>query len=205
VSVCLHCGKQLALLKTFAVSTQFCSDDHRQRYQDHSNRLALDRLLRATDREKGSKQPVTRPEPVDPERSAPPPPEISFLMENPGQPIAVRRRQAGNTAPMWRERVTLYPSVPPLESNSIFRTSPPAILQQEFQDAGIALGIAPGGGGGSQSGSASVLVLPHQILKAERSLPRTQTMTNDTAVLKSAMSNQAGSNVIGNGREVSKP
>ena len=203
MSACLYCSKQLALLKTFAGSTQFCSDDHRQRYQDDSNRLALDRLLQAKDRKKGRKQPVTRPQPVDPKVSAPPPPEMSFLVENAGQQLPVRSRPAGNTAPIWRESATIYPRVPPLESNSIFSTSPPAILRQEFQDAGIALGIAlqtaVGGGGGLQSGSASILVVPQQILKAERPLPRTQTIINDTAVSKSAMSNQAGSSVIGNG------
>lgn len=199
MSACLYCSKQLALLKTFAGSTQFCSDDHRQRYQNDSNRLALDRLLQAKDRKKGRKQPVTRPGPVDQEVSAPPPPEMSFLVENPGQQLPVHSRPTGNTAPIWRESATLYPRVPPLESNSIFSTSPPAILRQEFQDAGIALGIALGGGGGSQSGSASILVVPHQILKAERPLPRTQTITNDTAESKSAKSNQAGSSVFGNG------
>lgn len=199
MSACLYCSKQLALLKTFAGATQFCSDDHRQLYQDDSDRLALDRLLQAKDRKKGRKQSVTRTEPVDSKVSAPPPPEMSFLVENAGQQLPVRSKPAGNTAPIWRASATIYPRVPPLKSNSIFSTSPPAILRPKFQDAGIVPQTAVGGGGGLQSGSASIAVVPQQILRAEMPLPRTQAIINDTAVSKSAMSNQAKSSVIGNG------
>ena len=200
MSDCLHCGKQLALLKTIAGSTQFCSEDHRQSYQDHSNRLALNRLLEAKDKKKSRRQPVLRPGPINVEDPAPSPPQTSFLMQNPGQPLSVRRRPAVNTAPLWRPSVTLYPRVPPLESDSIFSTSSPAIVRQEFQeDAGTALGTGRMGGGGSQSGSANILVLSQQILKAERPLPLTQTIVTDTAASNSAMLKHAGSNVIRDG------
>ena len=200
MSDCLHCGKQLALLKTIAGSTQFCSEDHRQNYQDHSNRLALNRLLEAKDKKKSRRQPGTRPGPIDVVDSTPPPPQTSFLMQNPGQPLSVRRRPAVNTTPVWRPGATLYPRVPPLESNSIFSSSSPAIVRQEFQgDGGAALGAGRRGSGGSQSGSANILVLSQQILKAERPLPRTQTTVTDTAASNFAMLKHAGSNVIRDG------
>ena len=43
---CLYCGKELALLKRLTGS-EFCSDAHKQSYQDEYNRLALSRLLQA--------------------------------------------------------------------------------------------------------------------------------------------------------------
>ena len=71
---CLYCGKELALLKRLTGS-EFCSDTHKQSYQDEYNRLALSRLLQAqskSDEIKGKssqaapavKQPETEPEPA---------------------------------------------------------------------------------------------------------------------------------------------
>ncbi len=196
MSACLHCGKQLALLKTFAGSTQFCSDDHRQRYQDDSNRLALDRLMQTKDGKRVRKQPVLRPAPVREERREVPPPQMPFLMQIPGPPLAVRRRPAGSTVPIWRASTTIYPRVPELESNSIFSSSAPALLRQDYREAGTALGVGQGGGGSSHSGSASVLVVPQQILRAERPLPLSQTIANEAAGSKSVMFGQAGFNGV---------
>src|ERR1019366_4079142 len=44
---CLHCGKELALLKRWTGGGEFCSDAHRQLYQEEYNKLALNRLLQA--------------------------------------------------------------------------------------------------------------------------------------------------------------
>src|SRR5580704_4897766 len=44
---CLYCGKELALLKRWTSGGEFCSDAHRQQYQDEYNQLALNRLLQA--------------------------------------------------------------------------------------------------------------------------------------------------------------
>src|SRR5580692_7516938 len=44
---CLYCGKELALLKRWTGGGEFCSDAHRQQYQDEYNQLALTRLLQA--------------------------------------------------------------------------------------------------------------------------------------------------------------
>ena len=44
---CLYCGKELALFKRLTSGGEFCSDAHRQRYQEEYNQLALNRLLQA--------------------------------------------------------------------------------------------------------------------------------------------------------------
>src|SRR4029077_11721837 len=45
---CLHCGKELALFKRLTGGGEFCSDAHRQKYQEEYNQLALSRLLQAS-------------------------------------------------------------------------------------------------------------------------------------------------------------
>ncbi|MDP8983279.1 MAG: hypothetical protein M3O35_22110 [Acidobacteriota bacterium] len=47
---CLYCGKELALLKRLRGNGEFCSDSHKQSYQEEYNRLALSRLLQAQSR-----------------------------------------------------------------------------------------------------------------------------------------------------------
>lgn len=44
---CLYCGNELALLKKLTGGGEFCSEAHRQKYQEEYNRLALTRLLQA--------------------------------------------------------------------------------------------------------------------------------------------------------------
>jgi len=44
---CRYCGKELALLKRLTGGGGFCSDAHKQSYQDEYNQLALSRLLQA--------------------------------------------------------------------------------------------------------------------------------------------------------------
>jgi hypothetical protein len=44
---CLYCGKELALLKRLTKGGEFCSDAHKQSYQEEYNRLGLSRLLQA--------------------------------------------------------------------------------------------------------------------------------------------------------------
>src|SRR5581483_9522977 len=44
---CLYCGKELALLKRLRGGGDFCSEAHKQSYQEEYNRLALSRLLQA--------------------------------------------------------------------------------------------------------------------------------------------------------------
>src|ERR1700678_4518045 len=44
---CRYCGKELALFKRLTKGGEFCSEAHKQRYQEEYNRLALTRLLQA--------------------------------------------------------------------------------------------------------------------------------------------------------------
>src|SRR3974377_1321267 len=48
---CLYCGNELALLRKLTGYGEFCSEAHRQKYQEQYNRLALTRLLQAQDTE----------------------------------------------------------------------------------------------------------------------------------------------------------
>lgn len=52
---CLYCGKELALLKRLTGGGEFCSDAHKQSYQEEYNRLGLSRLLQARTRADESK------------------------------------------------------------------------------------------------------------------------------------------------------
>src|SRR5271154_5159736 len=65
---CLYCGKELALLKRWTGGGEFCSDAHRQQYQEEYNQLALNRLLQAKPQAEvkppGSKAPSSAPAPT---------------------------------------------------------------------------------------------------------------------------------------------
>jgi hypothetical protein len=61
---CLYCGKELALLKRLTKGGEFCSDAHKQSYQEEYNRLGLSRLLQArsrADESKGVPKPPAAP------------------------------------------------------------------------------------------------------------------------------------------------
>src|SRR5580693_3266057 len=71
---CLYCGKELALLKRLRGGGDFCSDAHKQSYQEEYNRLALSRLLQAQKKGKqGGNSPAENP---------PPPPNSSIALED---------------------------------------------------------------------------------------------------------------------------
>src|ERR1700677_4849183 len=72
---CLYCGKELALLKRLRGGGDFCSDAHKQSYQEEYNRLALSRLLQA---QKKGQQTTNAPP-----QSAAPPPNASVALEEP--------------------------------------------------------------------------------------------------------------------------
>lgn len=83
---CLYCGKELALLKRLTGGGEFCSEAHKQSYQEEYNRLALSRLLQAQAKTSegkstpkpgpGRKAPVAVEEPVEA-------PEVQPVAENP--------------------------------------------------------------------------------------------------------------------------
>lgn len=62
---CLHCGKRLSLLRKFS-DAEFCSDEHRQEFQQQQSDLALARLIEAQNR-------MQRPKPAKPLGEVKPP------------------------------------------------------------------------------------------------------------------------------------
>src|ERR1700733_10704432 len=62
---CLYCGKELALLKRWTGGGEFCSDAHRQRYQEEYNQLALNRLLQAKPTANPAEGAEETPQPVE--------------------------------------------------------------------------------------------------------------------------------------------
>ena len=82
---CLYCGKELALLKRLRGGGDFCSDAHKQSYQEEYNRLALSRLLQAQKKGQTSSSPA---------QNAPPPPNASVALEEPAPDDAVTARGA---------------------------------------------------------------------------------------------------------------
>ena len=54
---CLYCGKELALLKRLK-GEEFCSDAHRQRYNEEYTELALSRLMQASPQEPPAGSPL---------------------------------------------------------------------------------------------------------------------------------------------------
>jgi hypothetical protein len=78
---CLYCGNELALLKKLRGGGEFCSEAHRQKYQEEYTQLALNRLMQAHPKaQKRAPAPaaderVSRPpEPPPPPPAAPPEP-----------------------------------------------------------------------------------------------------------------------------------
>src|SRR5580692_8618932 len=59
---CLYCGKELALLKRWTGGGGFCSDAHRQQYQEEYNQLALNRLLQAKPQAEAKKTDAKTPD-----------------------------------------------------------------------------------------------------------------------------------------------
>jgi hypothetical protein len=62
---CLYCGKELALLKRLRGGGDFCSDAHKQSYQEEYNRLALSRLLQAQKKGQQTNSPAQSAPPAD--------------------------------------------------------------------------------------------------------------------------------------------
>jgi hypothetical protein len=71
---CLYCGKELALLKRLTKGGEFCSEAHKQSYQDEYNKLGLSRLLQARTRAGESKA----------AQKAPPAPAAPVAVAEPG-------------------------------------------------------------------------------------------------------------------------
>src|ERR1700682_5543075 len=110
---CLYCGKELALLKRLTGSREFCSESHKQIYQEEYNRLALSRLLQAQSRSEEVRAVIPAveepPEPEPVEQPEPDAPTAGFVFES----------QAIHSVPFagvaWEGplELTAHPVVPP--------------------------------------------------------------------------------------------
>ncbi len=107
---CLYCGKELALLKRWTGGGEFCSDAHRQQYQEEYSQLALNRLLQAKPQE--AAKPLSRPEPA-------PAPVPAARENHPMQPAASKAPAPIPQAPPPK------PELPAVEANPV-APQPPA-------------------------------------------------------------------------------
>src|SRR5580698_5697794 len=105
---CLYCGKQLALLKRLTGGGEFCSDAHKQSYQEEYNRLALSRLLQAQSKPGEIKTVHKPPTPAD----------------QPLAPGASRRRSLPASEPVQEQAPA--PSRVPLQAPPPSRVPPQA-------------------------------------------------------------------------------
>jgi hypothetical protein len=115
---CLYCGKELALLKRWTGGGEFCSDAHRQQYQEEYNRLALNRLLQAqTANSEKSEAKAKEAEPAAPVRK-----EVPVLKEAvkeaPAEAVAVE-------TPKARPQVTPQAIEPKPEPARVESKAPP--------------------------------------------------------------------------------
>jgi hypothetical protein len=97
---CRYCGKELALFKRLTGGGEFCSDAHKQSYQEEYNRLALSRLLQAqkiSQAESSSKKPGT-PAPARVAVAEPAPEDTSFEKNRPEE--RADTSQVMETAPL---------------------------------------------------------------------------------------------------------
>jgi hypothetical protein len=144
---CLYCGKELALLKRWTGGGEFCSDVHRQRYQEEYNQLALNRLLQAKPPAKPEKPQVEKPEPEKPVHDAPPvrPAAVAEpsnfetarqatarVMPNPAanlpEPAALKISETPAAKPTYRE----IPSAAPVKTAAVEveKPAPPVVREK---------------------------------------------------------------------------
>src|SRR5437660_511445 len=90
---CLYCSKELALLKRWTGGGEFCSDAHRQLYQEEYNKLALNHLLQAQPSgEKNVKKDAKAAEPeIRTTSKAAPAPKSEPVKSEPAKPQVVKQ------------------------------------------------------------------------------------------------------------------
>lgn len=135
---CLYCGKELALLKRWTGGGEFCSDAHRQRYQEEYNQLALNRLLQAKPpanteapppNEAKSAKPAAAPKPAK-EVAAPTTARITAPVP---EPASLKVTEAQRTRPAYHEaaspvavrEATVEPAPPVTAAQTVARIEEP--------------------------------------------------------------------------------
>ncbi len=116
---CLYCGKELALLKRLTGGGEFCSEAHKQSYQEEYNRLALSRLLQAQKKgQPAASGPIAPP--------APPPPEpVAVAVKEPEiEQVTAKAESAGMLAEPAVEALEEQPAAEALESEAPVNPEP---------------------------------------------------------------------------------
>jgi hypothetical protein len=139
---CLYCGKELALLKRLTGGGDFCSDAHKQSYQEEYNRLALSRLLQAqkkrqqTGNTSGHNPAAPPPSPVAVEErvAEEPPAEAPALETSTANAAALEVSQVQETVEVSTEAAT--PENAP-------ETEPEALETAGFMVENISLAAVP--------------------------------------------------------------
>jgi hypothetical protein len=140
---CLYCGKELALLKRWTSGGEFCSDAHRQKYQEEYNKLALNRLLQAKPAEskpaapkaanagdEGGRSVKEAALAVIPERSTTPSREDAPVQRAPQGGVQNENPRSNPAAPHRIE------PLPAAAQSSMNGNSEPVPLESEAADAG---------------------------------------------------------------------
>jgi hypothetical protein len=135
---CLYCGKELALLKRWTGGGEFCSDAHRQQYQDEYNQLALTRLLQAKPpgaehaAATAKSEPAPAPEPAKPVRGRTTPPE-KLAEKQPDK--QVEKQAAASIKPIAPPKPAPQPAAPPTQQAP--RVTPQVIPQVRKTEAPV--------------------------------------------------------------------
>ena len=140
---CLYCGSELALLKKLAGEGQFCSDVHRQKYQDEFSQLALNRLMQAQTPlprpETKNARPVTKPKDLEavPPAVAPAP----RVLQAPLPPASGAPKPP---APPRAPQPNPLPTAPPIDASANREPVPPSTDPFRFAPShGVAAEPAP--------------------------------------------------------------
>src|SRR5579863_4838648 len=152
---CLYCGKELALLKRLTGGGEFCSDAHKQSYQEEYNRLALSRLLQAQKKgQQASSPPAQNAEPqsqaaVAVEEPAPEPTTEETALEADVGPLMEEASGAEVQSPsevVAETEVHISEEPEPLETAGFLLESPVLVALEEetpYQEPWLELAVGP--------------------------------------------------------------
>jgi hypothetical protein len=134
---CLYCGKGLALLKRWTGGGEFCSEAHRQQYQEEYNQLALNRLLQA----KPASEPEAPAKIEVPEEKLPSAAQAPRVAPPPARPIplpaaTVTPAQAPEPAASVATKTEPDPEAPAGEAGFLVEVPVPAMASAPAAPAG---------------------------------------------------------------------
>jgi hypothetical protein len=126
---CLYCGKELALLKRLTGGGEFCSDAHKQSYQEEYNRLALSRLLQAQKRTEKPEKPEKAEKAEKPNKTQPQEVPAPAPTQAP-EPVAVQPPVVEQPV-VVEEPVKAAPEPEPVEAAGFILEQPAVVAWQD--------------------------------------------------------------------------